>query len=529
MGPGAALEGLPTPSPAPTGSTAEALLEVRGLSKRFPGCRALDGFTLEVERGEVMALVGQNGCGKSTFIKVLSGYHQPDPGAEVLWEGQDVRLGEPTLAHRLGIHFVHQDLGLLDDLSAAENLAVGVGFTTSRTGLIRWREQRRRTAEALASLGYTFDVTTPVGRLGPSQRVGVAIARAMVRKAGADRLALLVLDEPTAAMPQSEVDTLFAVVRRLRDAGTSTLFVSHRLDEVFAVADRVTVVRDGRAVAVRTTTSLDQRELVELILGRPPEPAHDGDVVPTPGRSSPTRAAPGLSVRGLGGRHLRDLDLDLHAGEVLGVTGLTGSGREELAALLFGGRPRRAGTVEVDGRPIDRLTPAVAKRLGMALVPGDRRVAAVLPDANVRENLTLADLVPLRRRGLIRRRVERTEVASWLDRMQVRPRDGEAPILALSGGNQQKVLLARWLRRQPRILLLDEPTQGVDVGTKPEIYALLRRAAAGGTGVLVCSTDSEELVEVADRVVVLARGTVAAELRGPALTLDRLNHDIVAA
>lgn len=367
-----------------------------------------------------------------------------------------------------------------------------------------------------------FDVTTPVGQLSPSQRVGVAIARAMSRDAE-HPLALLVLDEPTASMPQSEVDTLFAAVRRLRDAGTSTLFVSHRLDEVFAIADRVTVVRDGRRVAMRATSELDHRTLIEQILGRPAELTHED----APRRRS--ASAPILSARGLRGRHLHDLDLDVHAGEVLGVTGLTGSGREELAGLLFGAESRRGGTITVDGAPIGRLTPAVAKRIGMAMVPANRRASAVLPDANVRENLTLANLAPLSRRGLIGQRAERAEVVSWLDRMHVRPRNGEASILALSGGNQQKVLLARWLRLRPRVLILDEPTQGVDVGTKPEIYGLLRRAARSGTAVVVCSTDSEELVEVADRVVVLGGGAASAELGGSSLTLDRLNHEIVAA
>jgi ribose transport system ATP-binding protein len=498
------------------------LLEIRDLSKTFPGCVALDRFELRVERGEVMALVGQNGCGKSTFIKVLSGYHDPDDGSLAQFDGEEVTLGDPGLPGRLGIHFVHQDLGLLDDLSAAENLAIGAGFTTSSAGLIRWREQRRRTAAALESLGYTFDVTAPVVSLSPSQRVGVAIARATVRDAD-HPLRLLVLDEPTAAMPQSEVDNLFAVVRRLRDVGTSTLFVSHRLDEVFAIADRITVVRDGRTVAARATADVDHDSLIEWILGRPGDPAHDGAPSVRPSSSA------ALSVRGLRGRHLRDLDLDLHAGEVLGVTGLTGSGREELAALLFGADERRAGTVEIDGTAIGRLTPAVAKALGIAMVPANRRAAAVFPDANVRENLTVADLVPLRRKRLIGRGAERAEAASWLATMQVRPPDAEASILTLSGGNQQKVLLARWLRLRPRILILDEPTQGVDVGTKPEIYALLRRAAAEGAGVLVCSTDGEELVEVADRVVVLGRGVARAELHGATLTLDRLNHEIVAA
>jgi ribose transport system ATP-binding protein len=500
----------------------EPLLAIEGLSKTFPGCVALDRFDLEIAPGEVMALVGQNGCGKSTFIKLLSGFHQPDPGFRARFAGRDLGLGDSDAPVELGIHFVHQDLGLLDDLSAVENLAVGTGFATRRGGVIRWAEQRRRTVAALRAIGYEFDVTLPVGRLSPSQRVAVAIARALSPESE-QPLALLVLDEPTASMPNAEVDILFAAVRHLRDAGTSTLFVTHRLDEVFTVADRITVVRDGRRVAVTPTKDLDHQTLIEQILGRAAELTH----VDVPADAAPT--APTLSVRRLQGHNLRCLDLDVHAGEIVGVTGLTGSGREELAYLLFGAERRTGGTVRIAGRPVERLTPSVAKELGVALVPANRQAAAVVPGANVRENLTLADLGATCRRFLIHRRTEQAEVGRWLSSLQVRPADGEASILALSGGNQQKVLLARWLRTSPRVLILDEPTQGVDVGTKPEIYALLRQAARTGTAIVVCSTDSEELVEVTDRVIVLTDGRAHAELGGSGLTLDRLNRELVAA
>lgn len=502
------------------------------MSKTFPGCVALDRLDLEIAPGEVMALVGQNGCGKSTLIKVLSGYHAPDPGADVRFAGEQVVLGDPDVAVRLGIHFVHQDLGLLDALSAAENMAVGTRFATRRGGTIRWREQHRRTSEALHELGYDLDVRAPVGELTASQRVGVAIARALHRDAG-HPLNLLVLDEPTAAMPQSEVDTLQRAVRRLRDAGIATLFVSHRLDEVLAVADRITVMRDGRRVAIHESAAMDRWTLIEEILGRTADSVRAGasDVGPSPAPAAEAhlRRAPAISARGLQGRRLRGLDLDLYPGEIVGVTGLTGSGREELAGLLFGAEQHQGGQLLVRGELVGPLTPATAKRLGVAMVPANRRAAAILPDADVRENLTIAGLLRLRRLLLVSRRRERTEADTWLETLDVQPRDQDAPILGLSGGNQQKVLLARWLRIRPRILILDEPTQGVDVGTKPEIYALLRRIAHEGTGVLVCSTDSEELVEVADRVVVLGAGVAKAELRGSTLNLDRLNHEVVAA
>ena len=500
----------------------EPLLTIEGLSKTFPGCVALDRFDLEIAAGEVMALVGQNGCGKSTFIKLLSGFHQPDPEYRARFARRDLSLGDPASAAQRGIHFVHQDLGLLDDLSAVENLAIGTGFATRRGGVIRWAEQRRRTEAALAALGYAFDVTLPVGRLSPSQRVAVAIARALSPESE-HPLELLVLDEPTASMPHAEVEVLFAAVRRLGEAGTSTLFVSHRLDEVFAVADRVTVVRDGRRVAVTASRDLDHQKLIEQILGRPAELDH------VDARAATAPTAPTLSVRNLQGHHLHALDLDVHPGEIVGITGLTGSGREELAPLLFGAERRAGGEVHIAGKSVRRLTPVVAKELGVALVPANRQVAAVLPDANVRENLTLANLRGICRRLLVRRRAERTEVNGWLSTMRVRPGDAEASILTLSGGNQQKVLLARWLRTSPRVLVLDEPTQGVDVGTKPEIYSLLRQVARTGTAIVVCSTDNEELVELTDRVIVLSNGHVHSELEGSALTLDRLNRELVAA
>jgi ribose transport system ATP-binding protein len=505
------------------GRRSEPLMRITHLSKRFPGCVALDELDLEIRSSEVLALVGQNGCGKSTFIKILSGFHQPDHGYTATFDGEVMHLGDPDAPHQHGIHFVHQDLGLLGDLSATENLAVGPGFITNGLHLIRWRAQRRRARQALAALGYDFDVTQPVSELSPSQRVGVAIARAMI-KSGEDRLRLLVLDEPTASLPQAEVDTLFAAVRRLRDAGTAVVFVSHRLDEVFAVADRVIVMRDGRVVDERPVASFDEASLIEQILGRIPDLDHRGDATTVDESKQPL-----LQVRGLSGKRLDGLDFDARPGEIIGVTGLTGSGREELAPLLFGAQGATAGTVAVRGTVVRHLSPFTARALGMALVPASRRQSAILPDATVRENISVADLASLRKGFLVRRWRERLDAMSWMEKLGVKPLKLEESILNLSGGNQQKVILARWLRRLPYVLILDEPTQGVDVGTKPEIYALLREVAEQGSTVIVCSTDSEEIVEVSSRAIVLSNGRVNAELSGSSLTIDRLNQEIVAA
>jgi ribose transport system ATP-binding protein len=300
--------------------------------------------------------------------------------------------------------------------------------------------------------------------------------------------------------------------------------VSHRLDEVFSVADRVTVMRDGKRVDTRATTDYDEATLIRQILGRSVDLQH-GDLP----HKGVAKGVPLLRVRGLIGRRLDGFDLDAQPGEVIGITGLTGSGREEVAGLLFGTSKPRAGVIEIGGATVHRIDPARAKRLGVALVPSDRRRMAVLPDASVRENMSVADVGALRRGFLVQTRRERALAAQWIATLGVKPSRIEESILNLSGGNQQKVILARWLRRSPRVLILDEPTQGVDVGTKPEIYSLLRQVAAGGSTVIVCSTDSEEVVEVSTRALVISRGRVHTELSGPTLTLDRLNHEIVAA
>jgi len=497
------------------------LLELTGVCKTFPGVKALDELTLDVREGEILALVGQNGCGKSTLIKILSGYHAPDDGAQVSFLGEPVELGRSEFAERFGIAFVHQDLGLVGDLSVMENLAIATGFPTS-FGRVAWGQLRQRTSQALRTLGYDFDVRAPVKALSASEKVAVAMARAMMHGVGRP-LRLLILDEPTASLPQKEVDLLFEAVRRLKAEGISVIFVSHRLEEVFVLADRVAVMRDGRVVTVASVAEMTPPHLVELMLGHPLEPSAE--------HASPTvhDVSPALAVEGLAGQTLVRLDLQAHPGEVLGICGLTGSGREEVAPLLFGAVRRSGGRIRVGDRDLDRVTPSVAKRRGIALVPAERRSAALLFDSNVRENMLLAALGPVSRLLVLSRRAERREVASWIRDLSIKTPGGEFPIANLSGGNQQKVVLARWLRMKPTVLILDEPTQGVDVGAKQEIYRYLRQIAGEGTAVVVCSTDSEEIVEVSDRAVVLAQGVIHAELSGPGLTINALNHQIAAA
>jgi len=502
------------------GNRVEHLLDISHLSKTFDSGRALDNADLSLRPGEIHGLVGQNGCGKSTLIKILSGFHAPDPGADCSFVGAELRLGESGAAEAAGIHFVHQDLGLIGELSVMENLALGAGYRTGRLGRIRWRQQLDSTAEALRNLGYEIHPGADVAQLSPSERVGIAIARALVTHK-ANPLRLLVLDEPTSAMPHNEVTRLFSVLRRLRESGVTSLFVSHRLDELFAVTDRITVFRNGKRVATSSTSTLSQQQLIEQILGRP--------LVPHAGTGGVRkRTKPLVEVRGLAGERLRSLDFDIFPGEILGLIGLTGSGREEVAALASGAARGHPGTVMVDGVRHSRLDPHSAKRSGIAFLPTDRRRSAIVPDASVRENLTLPALAGLSRAGRLSNRRERAESFVWLRRMQVHPVQTEMPIVNLSGGNQQKVLLARWLRTNPKLLILDEPPQGVDIGAKSQIYKLLSDAARSGIAVLVCTTDAQEAVELCDRVLVVSDGVCRRELTGATLTPAIVDQELLS-
>jgi ABC-type sugar transport system ATPase subunit len=474
------------------------LLDIRGLTKDFPGQRALDRVDLRVHRGEILGLAGANGSGKSTLIKVLAGYHQPDEG----------EIGGTCQS----FHFIHQDLGLIPTLSAAENLALGSGYQRAALGRISWPRQRRRAPEAIARFGADFDVTRPVSDLTPAERTIVAIARAL--DGWGDTDALLVLDEPTASLQDDEVAKLFAATRGVATQGAGVIFVSHRIPEMMALADRVAVLRDGQLAGVRDVQGLSSEALVELIAGRLVDDLY---VEPPPPREDVI-----LSVRELAGTRVANVSFDLHRGELLGVTGLIGSGHEELAGLLYGAVPRTGGSVRVDGEALRPGSTRTSMRRGLALVPSDRARHAAVMTQTVRENLLLADLRGAWRRVRLDGGRERAEARRWMDRLDVRPRDQDLPFVTLSGGNQQRAILAKWFRTQPRIIVLDEPTQGVDVAAKAAIYRHLASAAAEGTALLVCSNEAKELAEICDRVLVLRDGAIAAVLHDRSLTEQRI-------
>jgi ABC-type sugar transport system ATPase subunit len=486
------------------------LLRVGGLSKSFPGLKALDDVSLEVASGEIVAVLGHNGSGKSTLVKVLAGVYQADPGAVVEVRDADGQiLGGP--AAREELHFIHQDLGLVDILNTVENL--GLGVRGRGLAPVRRAAERRHAQELIAQFGVDFDVSVPVGALSPAERAIVAIARALDGWTRPDNV--LVLDEPTTALHGDEVQVLFEAIRRIAASGAGVVFISHRLDEVLALADRVVVLRDGRVVADEPTAGLDHDQLVALIVGRA--------VAELTVLAQDSAAEAVLTVTGLCGAEISEVSLCLRAGEIVGVGGILGSGREQLAAMLFGAQHRSEGRVEVGGAELVPDDTVAAIEAGMAFLPADRRRGGAVMDMNVRENLTLPMLGPLRRTfGRLDSKAEHKETRYWMHTVNLRPPNPEQPLKLFSGGNQQKVVLAKWLRVQPRVLLLDDPTQGVDVGAKAAIYELIIAARRNGAGVLLCSSDTKELVQLCDRVLVFNGGRVVSEVPRESLSEARL-------
>jgi ribose transport system ATP-binding protein len=508
------------------------LLQLTGASKSFGGARALAGVDLTVGAGEVHGLLGSNGSGKSTLLKILAGFHHPDAGRLVV-RGEEVALPLAPGAYReLGMAFVHQDLGLVPDLSVCENLIVArLGTGVQRR--VRWRAEHARAAEALARHGLQeIDTHAPVGSLPQMQRALLAIVRA-VEELRADDHAhpLLVLDEPTAFLPRAGVEQLFALVRGLVARGASVLFVSHDLDEVMEVCDRVTVLRDGRLAGTAVVRETSADALVELIVGRRLAALAQRPASAAAQGGAAADAAPRLHASGVAGRYIAGIDLEIRAGEILGVTGLLGSGFEELPHLLFGARPAQ-GRIALDGGSplvLDHLTPARAVGLGLALVPSDRPQDGAVGALSVADNATMTTLDDHRAGPLLSRRALRASAHELGERFAVTPNDPGMALGALSGGNQQKVVLAKWLARDPRVLLLDQPTQGVDVEARRQLFDAIAGVARRGTAVLCASADDEELAALCDRLLIVARGRVVRELHRGELSRDRIAEAVLTS
>ncbi|GAB2964471.1 sugar ABC transporter ATP-binding protein [Streptomyces heilongjiangensis] len=485
---------------------AEPLVRVRGLTKRFGGTLALAGVDLDVHAGSVLALLGPNGAGKSTLIKILAGVHHADAGRVTV-------DGHPLGSHAAGrrMSFIHQDLGLVEWMTVAENIALSAGYAR-RAGLISWRRTRERGTEALRSVASHLDPDTTVSRLAPAERSLVAVARAL-----AARARLIVLDEPTARLPAADCARLFHVLHTLRDRGHGILYVSHRLDEVYEVADTFAVLRDGRLVRQGSLAGHAPARLVRDITGEEPVGRR-----PAPARTDgpPVLLLDGVRTDGTG-----PVDLHLRAGEAVGLVGLSGAGHLDLGRALAGARPLLGGRALLAGRPYRPRTVPEAVARKVAFVPGDRQREGCLTELTVRENL-LANpgAAGTSAPHWIRPRRERAEAVALIDRFSVRPRDSEAAIATLSGGNQQKVMLGRWLRTAAGLLILEEPTASVDIGAKDAIHRLLDEARAHGLAVLLLSTDFEEVAGVCGRALVFVRGTVTTELSGPGLTVEALTR-----
>ena len=512
-------DGLPAARSAEGGPPA---LQATGLVKRFGATLALDDLTLQIAPGEVRALLGENGSGKSTLIKILAGYHVPDAGT-VRVRGTELATGNPESSAALGLRFVHQNLGLVRSLTVAENLCL-VGGYAMRFGTIQERKTRAVVREELARLSLDLDPRRRVDELSPAEQTGVATARALRGIAGegpGGGAAVLVLDEPTANLPEGEVIRLLGIVRRVAAGGTAVIYVTHRLEEVSAIADSVTILRDGREV-LTTAGSINQRSILHHMLGMELEQA-DARTTPAPG--TPDEAGgPLLAVDGLVGERLGDVSLQVAPGEIVGVSGITGSGREEIVGSVFGAVDRLSGQVVIGQQVIKPRRPDLAIAAGAAFVPASRERGGGFMELSGRENLSIGRIRAFWRWPSLRLAKERANARDWFDRLRVRPASAlESPLSSFSGGNQQKIVFAKWLQREPRVFLLEEPTQGVDVGTKAFLHQQLRDAAAAGAAILISSSDNEELVSLCHRVLVLRDGRIGAELRGEELTNSQLS------
>ena len=485
------------------------LLRASEVSKAYAGARALAGVTFDLHAGEVHALVGENGAGKSTLIKIITGAVARDSGTiEIL--GQTVTRIDPHTARALGIAAIYQHPALFPHLTVAENIALSL----ERGGLWRrvdWAARRRLAAELLARIGASIDPDRAVETLSMPEQQIVEIAKAT----GADAR-IVIMDEPTASLTDREVERLFGVIAKLRKRGVGVVYISHRLEEVFALADRITVLRDGETVGTARTSEITPSQLIRLMAGR--------EIAAVFPKQQVEIGAVALELRGVGHQPsgVRDVSLSVRRGEILGLAGLVGSGRTELAEVLFGLRPADAGTIHIDGAPVRIASPSQAIARGVGYVPEDRPRHGVVLEMPIAANASLASLGGVSRRGMIDSGAERTAAARFVEQLRIRTSSVDADVSSLSGGNQQKVALARWLATKPRILILDEPTQGVDVGSKAEIHSIMGTLAAQGLAILMISSEMPEILGMSDRIAVMRGGTIGAVLERADATHDRI-------
>ncbi len=493
-----------TASPAP-------VLQMRGITKTYPGVRALESVDLDVRAGEVHALIGENGAGKSTLMKVLAGAQPKDSGTITL-SGETVEMDSPQKAMDLGVSIIYQEFNLVPYLNAAENIYLGREPRAAVPGFVDFRTMYREAQQVIDRLGVPLDVRSPVNRLSVAQQQMVEIAKATSR-----RSKIIVMDEPSATLTEHELKSLFSLIRQLKAEGVAIIYISHRLDEVFEIADRVTVLRDGKRIDTREIGELTRDDIIKMMVGReltqmiPKVPAPLGDNV--------------LEVRGLNRKGLlHDISLTVRKGEIVGLAGLVGAGRTELARAIFGADSIDSGQIILDGKPARVRSPQEAIKLGIGLVTEDRKGQGLVLGMVVRENITLANLGALTRFNFIMAGRERQVARDYVTSLTVKTPSIEQTVQNLSGGNQQKVVLAKWLFTESKLLIFDEPTRGIDVGAKTEIYQLMNDLAAKGVGILMISSELPEVLGMSDRIFVMHEGRIAGELPVSEATQERIMH-----
>lgn len=501
----------------------DPLLQMTGITKAFGGVPALSDTSLVIQPGEVHTLVGQNGAGKSTLIKILTGVYRRD-GGTVRWQGREIDLKSPREAQEAGIATIYQELTLVPQRTVIENIVLGYEPKT-RLGMIDWRAAEARTRDVLSRFGIDLDPHRALGSYPTAIQQLVAIGRAASMDAR-----LLIMDEPTSSLDEREVEVLFGVIRQLKAQGTAVIYISHFLDELFEICDGATILRDGRTVGAARIADLTKLDLIAGMLGRSAEDIRRAGMTELAGGgSAQTEGRPVIEAVGLStGHRLRHLDLTVRAGQIVGLAGLLGSGRTEAALALFGMDPLTSGRMALDGHPATITSPRGAIAGGIGFLSEDRKTEGIIPDLSVRENLTLALLPRLSRMGVIDEARERQIVAQFIAALGIKAAHMDQPIRQLSGGNQQKVLLGRWLAIEPRFLILDEPTRGVDVGAKREIQAIIRERVKQGCAILLISSEFEELIEGAHDIVVMQDGRSVTRLSNPGVTEDQLIHAMAA-
>ena len=484
------------------------LLEMKNITKEFPGVKALDDVSLELKEGEILALVGENGAGKSTVIKILSGAYTQDLG-EVYLNGVKQEHVTPITAIKNGISVIYQELNNVDQITVAENIFLGNLPRKGALKILDYDKLRKDAQSLLDEVGLKVDPFTPLEQLSIAQKQLVEIAKALSKE-----IKILVMDEPTAALNNQEIEIMFRLIRNLTSRGIGILYISHRMEEIFQMSDRVMVMRDGKGIATMPTTEVDSQQIISLMVGREIKDLY------------PQKCKPGskicFSVEGLETERLHNISFEVKEGEILGLFGLMGCGRTDIARAIFGADPRKSGKMCLDGKDIAPTSPFLAKKEGIAYIPADRKMDGLMLIHSVSRNMTISVLEKLKRSHILNKKVEMQLVDGWIDRLAIKTPSADTIINSLSGGNQQKVVLAKWLSIEPKLLILNEPTRGIDVGSKSEIYRLMNELCQQGIGIIMISSDLPEVMGMSDRMVIVCDGKVGGIMEKEEFTQDAI-------